>query len=161
MNSDNLEKSISKSRWLVTILFLLIIGGYSVWFFIMKQQNLSTTSSDWGSFGDFVGGILNPLVAFSAFYWLTVSVLIQKEELSKTTMALIEASKAQKEQAKTQSRQRFEGTFFQLLSLHQEIVKSIDLFNPDNNHTTNGRDCFKVFYDRFKKTIGKNSYLYN
>ena len=151
MKHDNLESSINKSRWFVAILFGAVIGSYLIWFYVFQQEPLSKNSGDWGTFGDFVGGILNPLVAFSAFYWLTVSVLIQKKELSKTTEALIETSKAQKEQAQTQSRQRFEGTFFQLISLHQEIVKSIDLYNSDKEHSTTGRDCFSVFYKRFKK----------
>lgn len=159
MKSDTLEQSINKSRWFVATIFGLVIGAYIIWFFIINNAPLSEESSNWGTFGDFVGGILNPLVAFSAFYWLTVSVLIQKEELSKTTDALIEASKAQKEQALTQARQRFEGTFFQLLSLHQEIVKSIDLYNSETKRTTTGRDCFKVFYNRYKKQVENTIYF--
>lgn len=149
MEVENIETSIKKSRLFMAIIFITTIGSYAGWFYFKHDTQISINSSSWGAFGDFVGGILNPLVAFSAFYWLTVSILIQKEELSKTTKALIEASKAQQEQAATQSRQRFEGTFFQLLSLHQEIVKSIDLYNPETQRTIHGRDCFKVFYERF------------
>ena len=158
MKNDDLEGAIKSSRLFIGILFCLVIGGYAVWFYVVQHQALSLNSGDWGTFGDFVGGILNPLVAFSAFYWLTVSVLIQKKEFSKTAEALEETSKAQKEQALTQSRQRFEGTFFQLLSLHQEIVKSIDLYNSRTKRTTKGRDCFKVFYDRFKREFDDTVY---
>ena len=160
MPLKNLEQSINKSRKFVAVIFGLVITGYISWFLFYNNAPLSVKSSDWGAFGDFVGGILNPLVAFSAFYWLTVSVVIQKEELSKTTYALIEASNAQKEQAITQSRQRFEGTFFQLLLLHQEIVKSIDLYNNKTKHTTSGRDCFKVFYSRLTNQLN-NTLFYS
>ena len=158
MNTKDLQKAISRSRWFVAIIFGFTIGAYAVWFFVMQEQEISSNSSDWGAFGDFIGGLLNPLVAFSAFYWLTVSVLIQKQELSETRVALVESSIALKEQSKTQSRQRFEGTFFQLLSLHQEIVNSIDLYNSDNNHSTTGRDCFNVFYERFEKQFNTTIY---
>lgn len=151
MNTQTLEKAIIRSRWFVAAIFGITVGTYAIWFNFIQLQDISASSSDWGSFGDFVGGILNPLVAFSAFYWLTISVLIQKQELSETKIALVASSKALEEQALTQSRQRFEGTFFQLISLHQEIVKSIDLYNSDNEHSTTGRDCFSVFYKRFKK----------
>ncbi|MCR9778178.1 hypothetical protein NB609_19365, partial [Vibrio parahaemolyticus] len=74
------------------------VSAYLLWFYFIQKQGLSADASVWGAFGDFVGGILNPLIAYSAFYWLTVSVLIQKQELSDTKQALIESSLAQKEQ---------------------------------------------------------------
>ena len=98
MNIDNIEKSVKKSRLFVAVLFGLTIGAYLIWFFAIQKQNLSTDSSVWGSFGDFVGGLLNPLIAYSAFYWLTVSVIVQKQELAETKKALIDSSLAQQEQ---------------------------------------------------------------
>jgi hypothetical protein len=56
---------------------------------------LPPSSESLGQFGDFVGGLLNPIVAYSAFYWLTQSVRLQKEELSETRAALVEAATAQ------------------------------------------------------------------
>jgi len=158
MEVKNIENLIKRSRILVVVLFIVTIGSYIGWFYIKHNTTISINSGAWGAFGEFVGGILNPLVAFSAFYWLTVSVLIQKEELSKTTASLYEASKAQQEQAITQSRQRFESTFFQLLSLHQEIVKSIDLYDSETQQTTYGRDCFKVFCQDFKAQFENTLY---
>ncbi len=51
--------------------------------------------------GDFIGGFLNPIIAFSAFYWLATSVLLQKTELADTRKSLEASQKAQEEQAKT------------------------------------------------------------
>jgi hypothetical protein len=52
-------------------------------------------------------------------------------------------------------KQNFENTFFELLKIHNDITNGIDLIG-DNNRTTQGRDCFKVFYGRFKKLWGRN-----
>ncbi|UQA50954.1 hypothetical protein [Vibrio sp. ED002] len=99
MQLNELEKSISRSRWFVSIIFGLTIGIYALWFWVIKDQPLSGDATYWGTFGDFVGGILNPLIAFSAFYWLTISVLIQKTELEETKNALVESSYSQHKQA--------------------------------------------------------------
>ena len=57
----------------------LVVCSDLAWFWGFNKQALSTDSSVWGAFGDFVGGILNPVIAYLAFYWLTRSVIIQKK----------------------------------------------------------------------------------
>ncbi len=116
LDTSDLAKSIRKAKMLAFSLLALIPAVYLMWFYFVNHQTLSTDSSTWGTFGDFVGGILNPLIALLAFYWLTQSVLIQKTELSETQKVLKETEKAQKEQALTQEKKRFEDTFFSLLN---------------------------------------------
>ncbi|EEZ80896.1 hypothetical protein HUO05_25700 (plasmid) [Vibrio alginolyticus] len=113
---SDLAKSIKRAKILAFSLIALIPTVYLVWFYFINNLPLSTDSSIWGTFGDFIGGILNPLIALLAFYWLTQSVLIQKTELSETQKVLKETEKAQKEQALTQEKKRFEDTFFSLLN---------------------------------------------
>ncbi len=105
MDIENIEKSVKFSRRLVTSIFIITLASYIGWFFLSQGQFLSVKSADWGAFGDFVGGLLNPLIAYSAFYWLTVSVIVQKRELAETKQALIDSSKAQQEQVKMQAAQ--------------------------------------------------------
>lgn len=50
----------------------------------------------WGQFGDYVGGILNPLIAAGALFWLIQSVGIQRTELRESRKALYETAEAQK-----------------------------------------------------------------
>jgi len=113
---SDLAKSIKRAKILAFSLIALIPTVYLIWFYFVNNIPLSTDSSIWGTFGDFIGGILNPLIALLAFYWLTQSVLIQKTELSETQKVLRETEKAQKEQALTQEKKRFEDTFFSLLN---------------------------------------------
>jgi hypothetical protein len=103
MDIENIEKSVKFSRWIVSSIFVVTLGSYVGWFFLFQGQPLSVESGVWGSFGDFVGGLLNPLIAYSAFYWLTVSVVVQKRELAETKQALIDSSRAQQEQVKVQT----------------------------------------------------------
>lgn len=94
----------------------------------MDTNNAAT----WGAFGDFIGGILNPLVAFFALYWLTRSIKIQREELSATKAELAQAKLAQQDQATTLEKQRFEDTFFSLLNQHNVVLASLTTNNPKN-----------------------------
>ena len=84
-----------------------------------------------GTFGDMFGAV-NALFSGLAFAGLIVTLLYQKEELQLQREELAETRKelnAQKlefqEQNKTMKRQRFENTFFNMLSLQQEIVSNL------------------------------------
>jgi Putative phage abortive infection protein len=114
-----------------------------------------------GPIGDMFG-VVNALFSGLAFSGLIFAIFLQREELRLQreelklqrleTAATREEIKGQKEQAIAQNatlaQQTFDNTFFQLLRLHNDIVSSIDLYNPRNKHDTRGRDCFKVFYER-------------
>ncbi|MEQ1582511.1 MAG: hypothetical protein ABL862_08735 [Candidatus Nitrotoga sp.] len=63
---------------------------------------MSPIPAVWGAFGDYVGGILNPLVASFALYWLVTSVRLQKQELHETRVELAKAGRAQETQARMQ-----------------------------------------------------------
>ena len=83
----------------------------------------------WGAFGDFIGGILNPLLSFAAFSGLLLTLFLQREqlkqneqeldltrqELSLSTAELRRSADAQNVQIETSKLQNFESTFFSLL----------------------------------------------
>lgn len=84
-----------------------------------------------GTFGDMFGAV-NALFSGLAFAGLIVTLLYQKEELQLQREELAETRKelkAQKlefqEQNKTMKRQRFENTFFNMLSLQNEVVSNL------------------------------------
>jgi len=97
--AKSLQAEINRWKWGVAGAGLLAVVAYAAWFGWRHGLALADGPSTWGEFGDFLGGILNPLVAFAAFYWLTRSVQLQKRELEETRRALEESSEAQKAQA--------------------------------------------------------------
>lgn len=94
------NKRILRWRQWLTGFGALLIVSYVIYFGVLLGQNPAKDADKWGQFGDFFGGLLNPLVAFAAFYWLTQSVKLQKTELADTRKALEEAAEAQSVQAK-------------------------------------------------------------
>ncbi|MCS4292715.1 large-conductance mechanosensitive channel [Comamonas sp. BIGb0152] len=92
---QKLEARVRSWKKWVSGIAACLIGAYLIYFGLILGQNPATDSDKWGAFGDFIGGVLNPIVAFAAFFWLTESVKIQKEELAKAHAALSNANKAQ------------------------------------------------------------------
>ena len=96
---DKLDRAIRRSHTIVIIVVLSVIATYLIWFWLIHTRPLSDQSETWGQFGDFVGGVLNPVVAYFAFFWLMRSVRLQKEELYEARQALKDSSEAQQRQA--------------------------------------------------------------
>lgn len=75
-----------------------LVGAYLVYFGLVLNQSPAQDADKWGTFGDFIGGLMNPIVAFAAFFWLTESVKLQKQELAETRAELKAAAVAQQQQ---------------------------------------------------------------
>lgn len=100
MQTETLETRVNRWKWGIASLGAVLVATYLGYFGLYLQHPPALDADKWGQFGDFFGGILNPLVAFAAFYWLTQSVKIQHTELADTRIALQQSSAAQGIQAK-------------------------------------------------------------
>lgn len=98
MTPQELQSRIAQSKRLAVGAIAIVITLYFVRFGIVLGEPFSDDVEVWGQFGDYVGGALNPLIAFLAFYWLTQSIQLQREELSETKKALQESAQAQRKQ---------------------------------------------------------------
>lgn len=112
---DKLDRLPSVLPWVVGIAALLLLIAY-----VAAFHTLPTTESPpaWGAFGDYVGGVLNPLVST---FTLIVAVKVWRQQ--KIEMA--ETKKAVEEQAKTAEQQRQEQRFFDLLNIYFRTLESI------------------------------------
>lgn len=133
-------------------LFQLAAGALLLVFIV---NLFSIGKSSFGEWGDFFGGVLNPLLTFLTFMGLLITIVIQQTELRESRLELKRSADALREQSESLKKQNFESTFFQMLSIHNGIVNSIDLVN-DEGKLARGRDCFSVFYTRFNKIYREN-----
>ena len=133
---------------LIILVTALIIGSAAV---ILYAVQFGTSLFDdpdqyqWAGFGDYVGGVLGPLFAFFGLIALLLTIWIQSRELRRSSEALTEQNKSIKLQS-------FENRFFNMISLHHEIVKGIDL-RKKGEVVSSGRDCLKVFYERLRTEL--------
>jgi len=93
------DPSNIKTKKVVAV--LLVIGLVVLGLYLYKfRYGLSNDNGDWGTFGDYVGGILNPVIAGFAFYLIAKTYELQKRELEATRKLLKESTDAQKNQIK-------------------------------------------------------------
>lgn len=92
-----LSASIDRWKMALTALGAAAIGAYFTYFTLVVGLAAAEDPDKWGTFGDFFGGLMNPIVAFAAFYWLTQSVKLQKQELADTREELRAAAEAQRQ----------------------------------------------------------------
>lgn len=122
------EKEFSFIPYIVVagLVFTIVITSYIINFYDIP---ISKDSGTWGTFGDFIGGTLNPIFAFLSFIALLYTIKLQsnelkasREELELTRDELARSADTQKEQSESIKLQNFENTFFNMLKLHTEII---------------------------------------
>jgi len=120
MNNKSKEDNL---MWFYILLgAVFIIWLVSIYFLEWRIDD----PTDRGTFGDSFGGV-NSLFSGLALGGIIYTIFLQKKELSLQREELKETRNEFTIQNKTLRLQRFENTFFNLLSLHHQIVDSIDL----------------------------------
>ncbi len=114
---DDVEKAANHSFWSVGFLAFLVVFAYFVKF---SGFGFSNNHADWGTLGDYIGGVLNPTISVVTLYWLTRSIILQKRELQETREALRDTAYSQSKQATSSEI----AAKFQLLSIELEIISS-------------------------------------
>lgn len=75
------------TKWFVLVICLIVIAVFGCYLFNFNDQ-ISDKNEVWGTFGDYVGGILNPVIAAFAFYLITKTYELQKIELEESRKLL-------------------------------------------------------------------------
>ena len=97
--------SIARKHPLVLVICIMLV--VFSFYFAKFHNGFSDTKGDWGTFGDYVDGILNPVIAAFAFYLIAESYKLQikaydlqKTELAETRKLLKVSTDAQNDQVK-------------------------------------------------------------
>lgn len=117
--------------------FLLAASTLFIYkFYLAFDGNMfpsGTQRDDWGTFGDYFGGTLNPIFGFASFIALLATIIYQgkelklsRTELELTRTELASSATALKNQNKAIELQSFEQTFFSWLLSYQELLKAIE-----------------------------------
>lgn len=110
------NKYIIASIVLIAVVFI----SYVINFYFVLDQGISSDTSDWAALGDYVGGLLNPVLSFITIILLIKSLGIQVD----ANKNLIEQVDHTKKIDKIKS---FETLFFHMLSSQRDIYDSLDV----------------------------------
>ncbi|AIW14110.1 hypothetical protein VITU102760_08685 [Vibrio tubiashii] len=80
----------------------LAVGVLGLYLYQFGFGAFSTDQGVWGAFGDYLGGVLNPVIALLALIYLAKTYQTQKDELKETKKALLQSAKSHQEQAHEQ-----------------------------------------------------------
>ncbi|WP_020558242.1 hypothetical protein [Thiofilum flexile] len=152
-------KTIGESKYLSRYLFR--IAQFGIYAFIaLVLINILGLLFDWtdtlGTFGDFLGGTLNPIFTFLTLISLIVTIVLQKVELSLARAEFKRSSDSLEAQSKNLEYQRFENTFFKLLDFFESCRD--DVSYESINHKIldkiiiSGRSAVKGIYLEFTKS---------
>ena len=119
--------------------------GIDLWWVGIKNAE---SAQYWGQLGDFVGGILNPLLSFCALVAVLYNLSLQREELALARKDARDAQDIQNKQSAIFERQNFESVFFQLLEVHSRLSGNMSI-KFDEVPGRRGQDAFDELSERY------------
>ncbi|MCB0730970.1 MAG: putative phage abortive infection protein [Ignavibacteriae bacterium] len=150
---DNDDIKITK--WILFSILIVLILWLIGWAFVYYTFPTWNESAE---FGDSFGAV-NALFTGLAFAGVITTVLLQRRELElqrkelKLTTAELAGQKEQFiKQNKTLELQKFENTFFQLISLHNDIVNAVIIDDIPSQKKT-GRKSFDLIVEQLNHRI--------
>ncbi|MFP9126790.1 putative phage abortive infection protein [Niallia sp. BSM11] len=168
----NLRNKISEVGILVfTILGFALLVTASIMPFAVKNYYDSRLDqyenlADLGAVGDFIGGTTVAFLTASSVVLLLATIIMQRKEIKISQQSIeelvkqTEASVKQAEEARketqitneTMKKQQFETTFFNMINLHHNILKEIQI------EEFSGRAAIEYFYDDLINTYDGKIY---
>ncbi|MEN5149132.1 putative phage abortive infection protein [Pseudomonas orientalis] len=126
--------------------------GLDLWWVSIKHPE---TAQYWGQLGDFIGGILNPLLSFCALIAVLYNLSLQREELSLARKDAKEAQNIQNKQSAIFQQQNFESVFFRLLEVHSSLSRSIRVRVGAGSHARvhEGEDAFRYLANQYIQSL--------
>ena len=150
-NKDNIWRLIFPSVLVVVVLWL------ANWYLLEKDVER-------GTFGDMFGTV-NALFSGLAFAGIIITIWLQKTELALQRDELAATRQEFIEQNETLSKQRFENTFFHLVSLFNEVINN--LYYTHTQLRVRGpskteyekRQVFDVFFKLLRDNLNRSNFL--
>lgn len=126
-------KAVGFGPWLMimSVSLILSVGTYIV---IKLSHGIDLpfvgfkfpeNSDKLGQFGDFFGGVLNPLLSFMALLGVLYTIRTQGQELKEAREETRIANRIQDKQSAIFERQNFESVFFRLIDVHARMAEKI------------------------------------
>lgn len=141
-----------------------IVSVFVYYKYIFFNFKIDSNVEHFGQFGDFIGGTLNPILAFLSFMALLYTIKIQtdelklsreeleatREELKGSRIAQEEQSESLKLQNEATKLQIFENTFFKLTELFLGTKNSLSFYNEYEKKNISGYPAFNKIFKALK-----------
>lgn len=157
---------------------LFVFISFLLFMYFSTFNHISKDTAVWGAFGDYIGGLLNPVFAFLSFMALLITLIFQNKQLQQNQQILQETIKAieQNEKALSQNQKALEFNRIELENSNKQlelsakaqteiektqkiqqfdtlfttILSELNLINSNFLEKNLISDFYKVFYENFK-----------
>jgi hypothetical protein len=138
-------------------------SNYLTWIGDADHDQAMSRAEALGLAGDFLGGVLNPILSFFSFLALLFTLRLQRreltatmDELKKSTVAAENNVRLFTEQIRAQRLDAFENTFFSLLKLHNSTFEKMNEPQPADEHHAAGSPLQQLMHQaRAQDTLEK------
>lgn len=157
--NDYMSGYMKKTAVIVAFAFIVIVVVFAI-YFNNFDGSLSNKSEDFGTFGDFVGGTLNPIFAFASFLALLYTIIVQLAQLKQNQEELQmtrEELKLTRIESATQSKTFENSNHLQIFSHQFERLNKLEesvRFKIGDNEASD----YKKFVVRFFESSYQTSY---
>jgi len=116
-------------------IFVAVVFLGAVWSIYYSQfgGELSKDPGDWGTFGDYTGGIINPLLNFITIYLLIKSLTFQEKQVSAARLDAEEARNEAKVSRKNEILRSYESSLLVFAQIALDEFKEFSLKSPSGD----------------------------
>lgn len=113
------------NRYMVAAALVMcaVVLSYVIRFIPLHGYEFSNDSAIWGQFGDYVGGMLNPVLSFISLILLIKSLTLQNEANQDLRREL-------KENEKTEKMRSFSILFFNMIASQKTFLENLNIVFP-------------------------------
>jgi hypothetical protein len=162
-----MEKSEDKPLWAQRSALWWGLAAYTTFLLIylfsrdIPYIHIRSDGAAWGQFGDYVGGVINPVVGLITIWLLTASLKQSQQEMALTTKALKDAEASQKateaalrDQIKVSEHARDMGNAVELLQYYRTRYEYLRNHGKSNTDTRN-RKHYGVLAEQMESIISQ------
>lgn len=161
MSDDEINKCWFKrsgNKWILAGMIFAFLG-LAVPFVVMWMSGWETTLERFNELapvGEYFGGISVGLLTFASVILVTAAIVMQKEELALQRKELEETRHEFKTGNDTAKIQQIDNAFYNMLSLHHQIVNNIKI--TIIRDTFSGREAISKVKEELENTLAYNQY---
>lgn len=123
---------------------LTIGGALLVYFFNFNEwHGLSKEKGDWGTFGDFIGGLSNPIITFITMCMLIKSIDLQKDANNSIIEQNDRIKNSEIKQSELEDLRSFESTFYSLAEVARQEYSRLRINDLNGDEY---REAYAVSY---------------
>ncbi|USL31378.1 putative phage abortive infection protein [Priestia megaterium] len=149
-----------KENWWILIGIIVIVVAIATPFIILHRLGWKITYNQFnklGVVGDFFGGTTVGLFTLASIMFVIAAIVMQKKELELQRKELSQTRKEFETGNNTAKVQQIDNAFFNMLSLHHQIVNGIKITNGKVSYA--GREAIEQLKDIYEDRFGQKQYF--